>query len=204
MTEQGLVVVGKPAGMNRRVYATLAEAVPSSSQTPIQRAALRTSAPTRAKQVPDDHTMKVPVKSFQDDLQRKLKLKRVMGGEQQREERPPDGMMFLKEDVNYRYAADRNRACGVCKYFADGSCEIVSGLIRSVDTCDKFAPEDEGAVRATLVDMAEVTPPGYEPVVRALKKKFGAKTGTPWAVAWSMKNRGIKPRTAVRASLAGY
>ena len=34
---------------------------------------------------------------------------------------------------------------------------------------------------------AEVTPPGYEPVVKALKKKPGVDN--PWAVAWAMKGK---------------
>lgn len=32
----------------------------------------------------------------------------------------------------------------------------------------------------------EITPPGYEKVVRALKKD--KNVNNPWAVAWSMKN----------------
>lgn len=37
-------------------------------------------------------------------------------------------------------------------------------------------------------ELDQVTPPGGEKVVRALKKQKGVKN--PWAVAWSMKNRG--------------
>jgi hypothetical protein len=37
-------------------------------------------------------------------------------------------------------------------------------------------------------EINEVTPPGGEDVVRALKKKSGVDN--PWAVAWSMKNKG--------------
>lgn len=40
-------------------------------------------------------------------------------------------------------------------------------------------------------ELEEVTPPGYEKVVRALKKD--KNVDNPWAVAWSMKNKGIKP-----------
>ena len=48
---------------------------------------------------------------------------------------------FAKEDVNYRYAANPDQKCGNCKHFvaASGSCEIVSGLIRATDVCDKWA-----------------------------------------------------------------
>lgn len=37
-------------------------------------------------------------------------------------------------------------------------------------------------------DLDEVTPPGGEKVVKALKHRKGVKN--PWAVAWSMKNKG--------------
>lgn len=38
------------------------------------------------------------------------------------------------------------------------------------------------------------TPKGFEPVVKELKKKGGV--ANPWAVAWSMKNKGIKPKAS--------
>jgi hypothetical protein len=47
------------------------------------------------------------------------------------------------------------------------------------DTCGMDEADD---------DLDQVTPPGGEKVVRALKKKKGVKN--PWAVAWAMKNRG--------------
>ena len=52
------------------------------------------------------------------------------------------GAPYEKKDVDYRYAADPNRACGECKHFirAESACEIVMGLIRATDVCDKFEP----------------------------------------------------------------
>lgn len=41
---------------------------------------------------------------------------------------------------------------------------------------------------------SEVTPPGFEPVVRALKKQPGVDE--PYAIAWSMYKRGVKPKQA--------
>jgi hypothetical protein len=38
------------------------------------------------------------------------------------------------------------------------------------------------------------TPKGFEPVVKELKKK--GDVANPWAVAWSMKNKGIKPKAS--------
>jgi hypothetical protein len=35
-------------------------------------------------------------------------------------------------------------------------------------------------------------PKGYEDVVKALKKE--PDVDNPWAVAWSMKSKGIKPK----------
>ncbi len=216
-SEQGMVDVGRgrPAGMTRAMLDER-EAVGASSQTQLLRAAdaehrVTLLRPVRAKLVTDDHTPKVPVKSFQDDLDRKLKLRRVMGGEQEQStpvELPPEGMKFIKEDVNYRYAGDKTRACGDCRFFREpGACEIVAGLIRRVDTCDKFTPESKEIIRASLVPAAEseVTPAGYEPVVRALKKQPDVKS--PWAVAWWMKGQGIRPKKSsseVEVTPPGY
>jgi hypothetical protein len=40
-------------------------------------------------------------------------------------------------------------------------------------------------------DMHEVAPPGWEGTVKAMKKHPEIKN--PWALAWSMKNKGDKP-----------
>lgn len=37
-------------------------------------------------------------------------------------------------------------------------------------------------------DIVEVTPPGWEPTVKAMKKH--PEIDNPWALAWSMKNKG--------------
>lgn len=42
------------------------------------------------------------------------------------------------------------------------------------------------------LDMTEATPPGFEKVVKALKHEKGVDN--PWAVAWSMKDKGEKPK----------
>jgi hypothetical protein len=47
---------------------------------------------------------------------------------------------------------------------------------------------------------SEVTPPGYENIVKGLKKH--GNVDNPWAVAWSMKNKGIKPKTSEAAPVA--
>src|SRR3989304_1259627 len=38
----------------------------------------------------------------------------------------------------------------------------------------------------------EVTPPGFEPIVKKLKTQPGVKNA--WATAWAMKNRGVVPK----------
>lgn len=40
--------------------------------------------------------------------------------------------------------------------------------------------------------MNEATPKGYERIVKGLKRSGGVEN--PWAVAWSMKKKGIKPK----------
>lgn len=47
------------------------------------------------------------------------------------------------------------------------------------------------------MNIVEKTPPGFEKVVRKLK----GKVNNPWAVAWSMKNKGAKPHESQSHSL---
>jgi hypothetical protein len=42
------------------------------------------------------------------------------------------------------------------------------------------------------VDVKEVTPKGYEKIVKGLKKSGDVEN--PWAIAWWMKGKGIKPK----------
>lgn len=53
------------------------------------------------------------------------------------------------------------------------------------------------AIRGAPIQEArrEVTPPGFEPVVKALKRKGGVEN--PWAVAWSMKDKGYSVKAAL-------
>ena len=47
-----------------------------------------------------------------------------------------------KELTNYRYASDPERSCGKCVHYREpNQCNLVMGLIRPEDTCDKFEPE---------------------------------------------------------------
>ena len=49
--------------------------------------------------------------------------------------------MFDKEDVNYRYAGGDPTApsCATCEHLvAPGQCDLVRGLIRTVDVCDEY------------------------------------------------------------------
>jgi hypothetical protein len=104
----------------------------------------------------------VPVRSFLDDVRRKTALRKVMGpkdenpftrGDEQEDPEAAGADDFAsepesqqKEDVNYRYAGDPAHSCGACRHYQEpGSCEIVSGLIRPVDVCDKFTPDGGGA-----------------------------------------------------------
>lgn len=45
-------------------------------------------------------------------------------------------------------------------------------------------------------EMSEVSPPGYEKIVKGIKKN--KDVDNPWAVAWSMKDNGIKPKRESR------
>lgn len=55
----------------------------------------------------------------------------------------------------------------------------------------------EDTIRETFgeplyVDLLEVAPKGYEKVVKKLKKSKSVKN--PWALAWSLKKKGVKPK----------
>ena len=69
-----------------------------------------------------------------------------------------------------------NEVCSECGMMEiDGACE-----------CSQMA---EGKLQ-------QVTPTGYEKIVRALKKEPSVRN--PWAVAWSMKSKGIRPKRKKR------
>jgi hypothetical protein len=65
-----------------------------------------------------------------------------------------DTMKAAKDDpaVNYKYALDPEKSCGVCVHFrAPGTCELVMGVVRAVDSCNLFeARPDGGRVRAEI------------------------------------------------------
>lgn len=51
--------------------------------------------------------------------------------------------MLTKEETNYRYSGQPDFSCGVCRFFLEpGACQIVNGLIRPVDVCDRFELAD--------------------------------------------------------------
>lgn len=115
-----------------------------------------------------------PLASFFDDLRRKERFNIVRGED-------VGGHDFQKEEVNYRYASSPEQSCGVCANFnEDGTCRIVTGLIRPVDTCDKW--------EATGTSLSEEAPPGWEGTVKAMKKH--PEIDNPWALAHYLKNQG--------------
>lgn len=65
-----------------------------------------------------------------------------------------DTMKAAKDDpaVNYKYALDPEKSCGMCVHFrAPGTCELVMGVVRAVDSCNLFeARPDGGRVRAEI------------------------------------------------------
>lgn len=76
--------------------------------------------------------------------------------------------------------------------------EGVCGCGGDVSPCDKCNMlEVAGSCGCTLLDesddaLDEVAPPGYEKTVKALKKE--PSIDNPWALAWSMKKKGVKPK----------
>lgn len=129
-----------PAGMKS---VKLYSAISALSHTPLLRKGVK----------PDKHAPP-RVKSFVDDVKRKVALKKLMTQESLFDSgTEPIAGQWQKEDVNYRYASEPTKSCGNCMHFiAPHSCEIVSGLIRPVDVCDKFEPlEQSGFDRGATV-----------------------------------------------------
>ena len=46
--------------------------------------------------------------------------------------------------------------------------------------------------RESVEHLDEVSPPGFEGTVKAMKKRHSDKIDNPWALAWWMKNKGYK------------
>lgn len=103
----------------------------------------------------------IPVAAFIDDVKRKHKLKKVMGHGDKKDRKaghalPAEaddknvvdgGPTLDKELVNYRYSGMKGKMCQDCSMF-DGKagCTLVIGIIRPVDTCDRFEPNSTQAV----------------------------------------------------------
>jgi len=68
--------------------------------------------------------------------------------------------------------------------------EVKDEYARKVDKYlkKKYAPEQKPVQKEEVV--SEVAPPGFEGTVKAMKKY--KKIDNPWALAWSMKNKGYK------------
>jgi hypothetical protein len=81
------------------------------------------------------------------------------------------------------------RACGESMSTNTGcGCNRMYEGTEPCEECGMF--EVDGNCGCTHVD--EVAPKGYEKIVKGLKKSKSVKN--PWAVAWSMKKKGIEPK----------
>lgn len=84
--------------------------------------------------------------------------------------------------------------CGQMPPQVDAGCSC--GLTESVENqcfqCGMNEAMCECWSQMKETDLDEVAPQGYEDIVKALKKEPGVDN--PWAVAWSMKNKGIEPK----------
>jgi hypothetical protein len=167
------------------MYATLKTAASASVLAPLQR---KGAGPISKTDAAKPHDKVVPVKAFSDDVKRKVALRKMMmkmkkpatlghldqslkhvkrdmadlkqmHKEADVNEQPPNGLQWQKEDVNYRYQSSADKTCGTCEHFiAPHTCEIVAGLIRPVDVCDKFEPlEHVGVVGGPIPSRLVVT-----------------------------------------------
>jgi len=82
-------------------------------------------------------------------------------------------------------------ACGHMPPKIDAACSC--GLTEGSSVCGQCGMKESTCECGTYEsELEEATPKGYEDVVIALKKE--PDVDNPWAVAWSMKNKGIKPK----------
>lgn len=84
--------------------------------------------------------------------------------------------------------------CGMMEI--DGVCECGTNMRETDGICSECGMMEVdgmcecGSMRESRLH--EVAPEGYEKIVKALKKS--PSVDNPWAVAWSMKKKGIKPK----------
>lgn len=88
-------------------------------------------------------------------------------------------------------------ACGMMLLGGECGCSGRLGLNEAIEPCDECGMyEVDGSCECKHMDegdeLGEVAPKGYEKIVKALKKE--PSVDNPWAVAWSMRKKGIRPR----------
>ena len=99
---------------------------------------------------------------------------------------PDCGMM----PIDGQCGCNADDVCPSCGMMAvGGSCGCGGGVETACQECGMNELECECGYNQSL---DEVAPPGYEDIVKGLKKE--PTVDNPWAVAWSMKNKGIKPK----------
>ena len=87
--------------------------------------------------------------------------------------------------------------CPMCGMMpVSGECSCGTFVHEAAEPCEECGMlEVDGSCGCTHMQeskLHEVAPEGYEKIVKALKKEPSIEN--PWAVAWSMKKKGIKPK----------
>jgi len=95
-------------------------------------------------------------------------------------------------------AASRLAGGSMLSFEAGSKAEDVAQIMTTVEPVQGYKDHVGAnvlcAASRSRMKMWAKTPKGFEPVVRELKKS--KDVDNPWAVAWSMKNRGIKPKAS--------
>lgn len=133
------------------------EAMPVTGVAALMRPAQMTAGQLQGSPAPvvPNTSVAFPIQSFRDDVKRKEGIFASM--------HPSMGLQ-PKDVVNYRYADDPKKACGVCAHYSpDGACEKVIGMIRAVDTCDlweqKTAQSDAMKALTQRLQQQQAPPP---------------------------------------------
>lgn len=87
--------------------------------------------------------------------------------------------------------------CGMMEVNGACGCTGLAESEENMKTCVECGMlEIEGSCGCTHLQeeskLYEVAPKGYEDIIKSLKKN--PNVDNPWAVAWSMKNKGIQPK----------
>lgn len=111
---------------------------------------------------------------------------------------PACGMMPMRGKCSCTGLTESvSKTCDECGMMEiDGKCECSGMTEGDGEPCSECGMMEVGGscgcTHMQEAQVKEVAPKGYEKIVKALKKSPSVEN--PWAIAWWMKSKGIKPK----------